>query len=84
MATYSAMMARHVIENGFQVMAIQIMSVCQALDLLDEDQRKLLGSKTEELYKMVRDVTPAVTEDVPQAENIAKVTDLLRANRFEL
>ena len=84
MGTNSAMMARHVIENGFQVMAIQIMSVCQAIDLLDEDQRKLLGSKTEELYKMVRDVTPAVTEDVPQAENIAKVTDLLRANRFEL
>ena len=84
MGTNSAMMARHVIENGFQVMAIHIMAVCQAIDLLDEDQRNSLGSKTQKVYKMVRDVAPVVADDVPQAENIHNVTDLLRSNLIEL
>ena len=84
MGTNSAMMARHVIENGFQVMAIHIMAVCQSIDLLDDDQRNSLGSKTKKIYKMVRELAPAVTDDVPQAENIHKVTDLLRSNKIEL
>ena len=84
MGTNSAMMARHVIENGFQVMAIQIMAVCQAIDLLDEDEREKLGSKTQKLYTMVRKLAPVVTDDVPQADNIHKVTDLLRSNLIEL
>ncbi len=84
MGTNSAMMARHVIENGFQVMAIHMMAVCQSIDLLDEEQRGRLGSKTMEVYNMIREVAPVVGEDVPQAGNIHKVTDLLRAKRFEL
>ncbi len=84
MGTNSAMMCRHVIENGFQVMAIQMMSVCQAIDLLDADERARLGSKTNKLYNMVRSVAPEITDDVPQMENIHLVTDLLRSNLIEL
>lgn len=84
MGTNSAMMARHVIENGFQVMAIQIMSVCQAIDLLNDEKRKCLGSKTQKLYNRIRQLADAVTDDVPQADNIHKVTDLLRSNLIEL
>ena len=84
MGTNSAMMCRHVIENGFQVMAVQIMSVCQAIDLLEEDQRNRLGSKTNKIYNMVRSVAPEITDDVPQMENIHAVTDLLRSNLIEL
>lgn len=84
MGTNSAMMCRHVIENGFQVMAVQIMSVCQAIDLLEEDQRNRLGSKTNKIYDMVRSAAPEITDDVPQMENIHAVTDLLRSNLIEL
>jgi histidine ammonia-lyase len=84
MGTNGAMMTRHVIENGFQVMAIQIMAVCQAIDLLSEEEREKLGSKTQKLFNMVRKLAPAVTDDVPQADNIHKVTDLLRSNLIEL
>lgn len=84
MGTNAAMMCRHVIENGFQVMAIQIMSVCQAIDLLDDDQRRRLGTKTNKLYDMVRSVAPEITDDEPQMEHIHKVTDLLRSNLIEL
>ncbi|MDX2361700.1 MAG: aromatic amino acid ammonia-lyase [Crocinitomicaceae bacterium] len=84
MGTNSAMMARHVIENGFQVMAVHMMAVCQAIDLLDDDQRNSLGPKTQKIFKMVREVAPVVMEDVPQAGNIHNVTDLLRSNNIEL
>ena len=84
MGTNSAMMARHVIENGFQVMAVHMMAVCQAIDLLPEDQKTSLSPKTQKVFNMVRNVAPAVLEDVPQADNIHNVTDLLRANYFEL
>ena len=84
MGTNSAMMCRHVIENGFQVMSIQLIAVCQAIDLLDEEQRGRLAKKTMKVYDMIRAVTPAITNDVPQAENIQKVTEVLRSNLLEL
>jgi len=33
---------------------------------------------------MIRNVAPAVTEDVPQSENIKKVIEVLRSNTIEL
>lgn len=84
MGTNSAMMCRHVIENGFQVMSIQLMAVCQAIDLLDEEQRGRLAGKTMKVYNMIREVAPAITNDVPQADNIQKVTEVLRSNLLEL
>lgn len=84
MGTNSAMIARQVINNGFQVMAIHMMSVCQAIDLLEQDQKDRLGSKTKEVYNLIRSVAPAVGEDVPQFENILKVTNLLRSKKLEL
>lgn len=84
MGTNSAMMARHVIENGFHVMSIHMMAVCQAIDLLDDEQRSRLASKTLKVYNLVRAVAPAIKEDVPQANNIQKVTEVLRANLIEL
>lgn len=84
MGTNSAMMARQVINNGFQVMAIHMMSVCQAIDLLDQDQRDRLGSKTKEVYNLIRSVAPVIGDDVPQFENILKVTNLLRSKKLEL
>lgn len=84
MGTNSAMIARQVINNGFQVMAIHMMSVCQAIDLLEQEQKDRLGSKTKEVYNLIRSVAPAVGEDVPQFENISKVTNLLRSKKLAL
>src|SRR5690606_7651276 len=39
MGTNSALIARTVLDNGFQVMAIHIMAICQAIDLLDAKER---------------------------------------------
>jgi len=61
-----------------------MMAVCQAIDLLPLEEKERLSSKTIKIYDLIRSVAPAVTEDVPQSENIKKVTDTLRANNIEL
>lgn len=78
MGTNSASITKKVIENGFQVMAIHMMSVCQAIDLLPEEKRAKLSSKTNEIYKLVRTVTQKIEEDVPQFERIANLVQLLK------
>ena len=61
-----------------------MMAVCQAIDLLPKGEKDRISSKTRKIYELIRSVAPAVTEDVPQSENIKNVTDLLRVNSIEL
>ena len=84
MGTNSAVITKTVIENGFQVMAIHMMAVCQSIDLLSKDERSRLSSKTMKVYNLIRKDVAAVIEDVPQSENIKKVTDILKSNSIEL
>lgn len=84
MGTNSAVMAKKVIENGFQVMAIHMIAVCQAIDLLEASKKARLSTKTMEIYSIVRSAVEMITEDVPQSENIKKVTDVLRNTTLKL
>jgi histidine ammonia-lyase len=84
MGTNSAVIAKKVIDNGFQVMAIHMMAVCQAIDLLDNEKRAKLSSQTMNVYRTIRKVAPVINEDVPQFENIQKVIDTLRKTTTEL
>lgn len=84
MGTNSAVIARKVIENGFQVMAIHAIAVAQAIDLLPAEKRERLASKTKEIYALIRKTTPMINEDVAQFENILEVTNVLRNTNLEL
>lgn len=84
MGTNSAVIARKVIENGFQVMAIHIIAVAQAIDLLSIEKRERLASKTKEVYSLIRKTMPMINEDVAQFENILEVTKVLRNTNLEL
>lgn len=80
MGTNSALIAKRVIENGYQVMAIHMMSICQAIDLLPEEKRARLGSKTLAVYKQIRSQAPTINQDEAQFERIAAVTTHLKTN----
>lgn len=84
MGTNSAMITKKVIDNAFQVMAIHMMAVCQAIDLLDETKRAKLSPKTKEVYAYIRAIAPAVKEDRAQFENIRNINDALRKYKVEL
>jgi histidine ammonia-lyase len=80
MGTNSAMIAKKVIENGFQVMSIHMMAICQAIDLLPEEKRNRLSSKTKDIYTLVRSIAPTINEDQAQFERIASLTKFLKSN----
>jgi len=84
MGTNSALIARRVIDNGFQVMAIHMMAVCQSIDLLNPEMRSKLSPKTNEVYAYLRSVAPEIKEDRPQFENIRNISAALRDIKVEL
>lgn len=84
MGTNSAVITRRVIENGFQVMAIHMIAVCQAIDLLEKSKYAKLSPETIKIHNIIRNVTPFIKEDLPQYENIKLVTDLLRKTIIDL
>lgn len=62
MGTNAALITKKVIENAFEVMAIEIISVVQAIEYLKvQDQ---VSTKTKEMYDAVRKLVPAFKEDV--------------------
>lgn len=82
MGTNSASITKKVVDNGFQVMAIHMMAICQAIDLLPVEMHKNLSANTTRAYQLIRSVAATINEDVPQFETIKKVTDLLKNSSF--
>lgn len=78
MGTNSAVIAKKVIENGFQVMAIQSIAIAQAIDLLPQEKKSKIGSFSKKFYDIVRSEVPMIEDDVPQYENILRLTNNLR------
>src|SRR6201996_199210 len=64
MGCNAALMTRKVIDNAFAVLAIQLMTILQAIDYLGCQQK--LSSKTLALYQQVREIFPKFIEDEPR------------------
>ena len=84
MGTNSASMTKQVIDNCFQVMAIHIMAVCQAIDLLKEEEKERLSEKTMKTYELIRNIAPFTKEDSAQSKVMNDVYDFIKNNKFEL
>lgn len=76
MGTNSALICRHVVENGFQVMAIQMMALAQAVDCLAAKDK--LAPATRALYEQVRSIVPLFVEDTPKYEEIVAIEKMLK------
>ena len=84
MGTNSAVMAKQVLENAYQVMSIHIMAICQAIDLLDGDEKERLSGNAKSVYEQIRTRASFVKEDVPQSESIAAVYEYIKETPFKL
>lgn len=82
MGTNSALMARTVLENGYQVMAIHFMAIVQAVDCLDAAER--LAPASRKIYHEIRAFFPLFREDTPKYRDIARMTDYLKQNTIAL
>ena len=73
MGTNAAVICRKVIENAFEVLAIEAITIIQAIEYLDfKDQ---VSSSTRELYDAIRKIIPAFLNDMvmyPYLEEVKK------------
>lgn len=78
MGGWAARKALRVVENVENVLAIELMCACQALDFL----RPLTSTKPiEAVYQLVRSVCPTLDQDRYLAPDIAAITELVRTGR---
>lgn len=76
MGTNSALICKHVIENGFQVMSILMMALVQAVDCLKMADK--LAPATRKLYEDIRAIVPAFADDAPKYKEIENIENLLK------
>jgi histidine ammonia-lyase len=71
MGCNAALIARKVIDNTFDVLAIQTISLMQAIDYLKCQSR--LSTATLQLYDEVRAIMPSFIEDQPRYKDIQRI-----------
>ncbi len=76
MGTNAALVAQRVIENSYQVLAIELIALVQAVDYLDIADK--LSSKTKQMYHDIRSIVPVFVEDTTKYKEINSVIDLLK------
>ena len=79
MGTNSALICRHVIENGYQVMAIHLMALVQAVDCLNISDRLCPASRR--VYDLVREVVPVFVDDTPKYQEIRNLQVLMAESK---
>lgn len=76
MGTNSALLCKHVVENGFQVFSILMMALVQAVDCLGMADK--LAPATRKLYDDIRAIVPTFSEDLPKYQEIVNIESLLK------
>ena len=76
MGTNSALICQRVIENSYQVMAIHMMALVQAVDCLKIADK--LAPTTREMYDQIRAIVPVFVEDTPKYKEIESVIEWLK------
>lgn len=75
MGCNAALMTKRVIDNSFEVLGIQLMTILQAIDYLACDSR--LASGTGSLYKDARKIFPKFIDDAPKYKDLERVKGFL-------
>ncbi|MDR1221319.1 MAG: aromatic amino acid ammonia-lyase [Tannerella sp.] len=81
MGTNSALIAKTVIENGFQVMSIHFMALVQAIDCLKIQPR--MSKKTRAVYDEIRSFFPIFADDTPKYKDIERMKNYLMTKTAE-
>ncbi|SRX52907.1 histidine ammonia-lyase [Aequorivita sp. CIP111184] len=75
MGTNAALITKKVIENSFEVVAIELITIIQAIEYLKvQDQ---VSSETKKMYDEIRAIVPVFKEDVVMYPYVNKVKDFL-------
>ncbi len=77
MGTNSALMAKKVIANTFEVLSIEFITIIQAIDLLKIDKK--LSSTSFDVYSKLRKLVPVFKDDTPKYKDIERVIQYLQS-----
>jgi histidine ammonia-lyase len=78
MGTNAAVITAKVIENAFEVLAIELITIVQAIDYLEQNGK--ISSVTKKMYDDVRAIIPVFKEDQVMYPFVQKVKDYLINN----
>lgn len=81
MGTIAARKAFEIVKNTEDVLAIEFLTACQAIDFRDPEK---LGRETKKIYKSIRKISPFISEDRELAEDISKIRKILFQGAFSL
>lgn len=79
MGTIAARKAGQILDNARKVLAMEIFSACQAIDLREN---KKMGKGTKVAYNVVRDRVDFISEDTIMNIEINKCEDIIKTNRL--
>lgn len=82
MGTNAALMTRRVLDNAYQVLAIEWMAILQAIDILDVEDK--LSDMSKEAYTNLRKITSKVLMDTPRYKEISTLKSYLLMHKIEL
>ncbi|MCK5678891.1 MAG: aromatic amino acid lyase [Flavobacteriaceae bacterium] len=75
MGTNAALITKKVIENAFEVVAIELITIIQAIEYLEYQDK--VSSKTLKLFKEIRKIVPVFKEDVIMYPFVNKVKEYI-------
>jgi histidine ammonia-lyase len=78
MGCNAALMTKRVIDNSFEVLAIHLMTILQAIDYLECQDR--LSTVSRSVYDNVREIFPKFVQDQPRYKDMARVREYLETS----
>ena len=75
MGTNAALITKKVIENAFEVVAIELITVVQAIEYLKYQDK--ISTKTSKLYSQIREIVPTFKEDKIMYPYVNKVKEFI-------
>ena len=76
MGTNSAWLTKRVIDNAYEVLAIQLLTLVQAVDSLGYEER--LSSKSRKIYSDIRSIVPIFKEDMVLSPYLQSIKDYVK------
>lgn len=76
MGTNAALITKKIIDNSFEVLAIELLSIIQAIDYLK--QKNTFSTKTIEIYHKIREIVPMFIDDSVKYNDIKKIIDYIK------
>ncbi|RLC32493.1 MAG: histidine ammonia-lyase [Deltaproteobacteria bacterium] len=82
MGTIAIRQCREILNNVEHVIAVEMLCAAQAYDLITENNPLAAGRGTMEVYRIIREKIPYLSEDRVISEDIETMVDLIRTSRI--